>query len=67
MNELRKVLKLMEIRLSLWEAEREKSKNDVCLVASISDIKDDIRTVKRAIRLHKDYMRDFGDMIEQMS
>lgn len=56
---LKTVLSLMEFRLKHWQKQKKTASgtNKVCLVASISNIKDDINTIKRAIKLKENYER----------
>ena len=63
--ELPKVLKCMELRLNLWEIKRAEQRKkgkynvDVCLIASICDIQEDIISVKRAMRIKDNYTEMF--------
>jgi hypothetical protein len=57
-------IKIMELRLETWERQKagqnaSGKRVDVCLIASIVDIKDDIKTMKRALRLINNYNHMF--------
>ena len=45
----------MEMRLKTWEARKKQGDRDICLTVSIVDIKEDIKTIKRAMRLQEQY------------
>ena len=62
--DLIQTIKIMELRLETWERQKAGQKAsgkrvDVCLIASIVDIKDDIKTMKRALRLINNYNHMF--------
>ena len=50
------VLEIMQIQLKIWKKKKENSKNvDLCLIASICDIQEDITSVNRVRRILKNY------------
>lgn len=62
---LEQLQKIMEFRLKTWQDKKKADKLagkrvDVCLIASIVDIKEDINTIKRAIKLNDQYNKMLG-------
>lgn len=51
------LISLIELRKKHWSEERKKGNRDVCLIASICDAEDDIKTLKRALRIKEQYQR----------
>ena len=50
---LQQILSVMEIQKETWERRREVNKDDLCLLVSISDVTEDIVTIKRAMRIKR--------------
>lgn len=59
--QLNEILVLMELRKGVWVDDRKANKDNMCLVASIVDIEDDIKIIKRAIDLKKQYEELLND------
>lgn len=58
--DLTQSIKIAELKLETWQRQLEGQKHegkllDACLIASIVDIKDDIKTMKRAYRIINNY------------
>ena len=53
------LIKLIELRSNYWKEQRSKGSRDVCLIASIVDAEDDIKTLKRAMRIKENYQAIF--------
>ena len=59
---LQQILAVMEIQKETWERRREVNKDDLCLLVSISDVTEDIITIKRAIRIKNNYEQKLDSM-----